>query len=274
MTFKSIFTIVCVEEGPASKTCVNYASKLAAATDAHLSVMIGVPRVAAPSGMIIPQVRGLFEAANAERKKRAEVYCDENISTITGCVMNCEVVYDVYLKVRDQLIARARRSDLVVLGPSGEFASMSYDVMRAVVFTSGRPVVLVPEKSNKPAAWKKILVAWDGSAPAARALGDAMPFIERAETVEIISVLPDAGKSPGGAPLAAHLRRHCKSVNLSDIPLLQGDVGKTLRAHAVKTEADLIVMGAWSHSRLWEMVLGGATQDVLDNIETPTLLSH
>lgn len=274
MSFKSILTIVCVEEGPASKACVNYASRYAAATDAHLSVMIGVPRVSAPSGMFIPQVRGLLDAANAERKKRTEEYCDENISTMAGSVMNCEVLHDSYLKVRDQLIARARTSDLIVLAPSGEFASMCYDVMRAVVFTSGRPVVLVPEKSRKPAAWKKITVAWDGSAPAARALGDAMPLIERADAVEVVCVLPEEGKSPGGAPLAAHLARHCGLVNLSEIPLLHGDVGKTLRAHAVKTEADLIVMGAWSHSRLWEMVLGGATQDVLDNIETPTLLSH
>ena len=118
------------------------------------------------------------------------------------------------------------------------------------------------------------MVAWDGSAQAARAVGDAMPLLTRAQRIEILCVSPDAPKSIAGAGLAAHLARHSKNVTVTDLPTQHGDVSKTLRAHATMARADLLVMGAYAHPRLLQMVLGGVTSDMLSEAEFPLFLSY
>ena len=274
MSIKSILSAIIVEDDPASKSAADYAVSLAAGLNAHLTAMVGTPRITAPGGLIISQVRTLMNSANAERRKRAEETLAALKSTARGEFFSGEIVHDIYLAVRARMVEAARMSDLIVVSPSGELMTSRYDFMRALIFTSGRPVLLAPDDWTKPAAWKKIAVAWDGGAPAARALGDAMPLIEMADETEVVCVTPDKDKSTGGAALAAHLARHCRSVRLNEMPVRDGDVGKTIREHAAATHADLIVMGAFGHSRLWELTLGGATQDAIENIQTPTMLSH
>ena len=118
------------------------------------------------------------------------------------------------------------------------------------------------------------MIGWDGGARAARAVGDAMPLLTRAEVVEIVCVVPDASKSVAGADLAAHLARHCKNVTITDLPTQHGDVSRTLHSHATRMRANLLVMGAYAHPKLLQMVLGGVTSGMLSEAELPVLLSY
>jgi nucleotide-binding universal stress UspA family protein len=143
-----------------------------------------------------------------------------------------------------------------------------------MLFDSGRPIIVIPPDWGRDISFRNISVARDGGARAARAVGDAMPFLARAEQVEILCVSPDASKSIDGADLAVHLARHCKRVTVTDLQKEHGDVARSLHAHAAMVKADLLVMGAYVHSKLLQMVLGGVTSHMLAEAELPVLLSY
>jgi hypothetical protein len=94
-----------------------------------------------------------------------------------------------------------------------------WNMIEAMLFTSGRPIVIVPPDWERGARLEKVVIAWDGSGRAARAVGDAMPMLTRAEQVEIVYVSPGALKSIPSAGLSAHLARHCKKVTVAELPM-------------------------------------------------------
>src|SRR5262249_11060960 len=122
----------------------------------------------------------------------------------------------------------------------------------------------------------KIIVAWDGGGRAARAVGDAMPLISQAVSVEIVTVADDPTKSDRieGAELAQHLSRHCGEVTATELPRLERSVGRALSSYMSLNDADLLVMGGYAHSRLRQFVLGGATSDILTRASFPVLMSY
>jgi nucleotide-binding universal stress UspA family protein len=133
---------------------------------------------------------------------------------------------------------------------------------------------MVPRKWDSPATWKRIAVGWDGGTHAARAVGDALPFLEMAEEVEIACVAPDKAKKIAGDKIATHLSRHCKSVKVTKLTTVDGSVAKALHYHAKGMNADMRVMGAYGHLPFYEMVFGGATMDVFQNADIPVFFSH
>jgi nucleotide-binding universal stress UspA family protein len=144
-----------------------------------------------------------------------------------------------------------------------------------VLTDSGRPLIVVPQ-GHEVFAGDRILVAWDGSAKAARALNDALPFLRAASHVELVSVTGEKELRPAvsGADLAPHITRHGIKVGELTLPALDGDVAETLRHHDNLIRADMIVMGAYVHSRLRQMMLGGTTRSLLKNCPVPLFLSH
>jgi nucleotide-binding universal stress UspA family protein len=120
------------------------------------------------------------------------------------------------------------------------------------------------------------MVCWDGSRNAARAVGDAMPLLARAKAVEVVIVASEAGKSDElpGADIAHHLARHGLKVELQRIVSPGLDVANTILSHAADAGTDFIVMGGYGHSRMRELVLGGATRGILTSMTVPTLMSH
>ena len=273
MAFKSLLVGIVFDDRCLQDSCIDYAARFAAAEGAHLSVTIGIPIIAAPSAMSIPQARALLHEVNEERRSRGELMRVQLQAHELGIVVDCKITQDTYLAIQDQLVSASRVSDLIFLSPSSDSLSAEQDLVRAVLFMSGRPVMIVPSGWNKPPACKTVAIAWDGGTRAARAVGDAMPFPVRADQIEIICITPDREKSIAGAELATNLARHCRSVTVTDLAQA-GDVGTTIRNHAKTIGADLIVMGAYAHSRLWEFILGGATRDALENAQIPTLFSH
>jgi nucleotide-binding universal stress UspA family protein len=119
-------------------------------------------------------------------------------------------------------------------------------------------------------------VCWDGSETAARAIGDAMPLLQRAENVDVVMVREEKAKSDElpGADIGQHLARHDVKVEVKTIPSAGIDVASAILSFAADNAIDFIVMGAYGHSRLREFVLGGATRGILQAMTVPTFMSH
>ena len=149
----------------------------------------------------------------------------------------------------------------------------SADLLQALIFESGRPVLVLPQ-TGEGFQLERIAVAWDFGRAAARAVADAMPLLRQAKEVSILTVLADkqAPASASGPELVAHLARNGVHATLNELERDRRPVGEVLEDAA--KDADLMVMGAFGHSRIRDFFLGGATRHVLDNPHRPTLLSH
>jgi nucleotide-binding universal stress UspA family protein len=176
----------------------------------------------------------------------------------------------------------ARYADLIVIGQHNpdrspdEFRMPAY-FAEELVLSAGRPVLLVPYAGRFTRVGSRVLVAWNASREAARAVTDALPLLQRAGAVEVVAFEPqradaDHGDEPG-ADIALYLARH--GVKVSVARQRAGiDIGSQILSRAADTDADLIVMGAYGHSRARELVLGGATRSLLEAMTVPVLMAH
>ncbi len=173
------------------------------------------------------------------------------------------------------LEAGGPQTDVTVLDMETDPVQRDRGLIEAALFDSGRPVLIVPPGRERYVG-KRILIAWDGGASAARAVADALPFLKQAEEVEILTVTGEkdlAGLLPG-TDLAPHLARHGVKVTVRNVALGEADVASEIRQAASGFAADLIVCGAYKHSRLREWLLGGVTQSLLQECRLPILMSH
>ncbi len=182
--------------------------------------------------------------------------------------------------IADVVIEVARRCDLVVASqPTGEeLAAVEMDFAERLVMECGRPVLFVPREGAFETVGETIVAGWNGSREAARAIHDALPFFKHARDVRVAWIDPqkapqEAGDLPG-AELTDALARHGVSVAVDTLVSGGLDAGEVLLNHVADTGADLLVMGAWGHSRLREYVFGGATQHVMEHMTVPVLFSH
>ena len=177
----------------------------------------------------------------------------------------------------DAMRLAARKADLAILGqpdPGGDGAGGA-DLPGQVVMGSGRPVLIVPYAGSFANVGGRVLVAWNGSAQAARAVNDALPFLQSAERVVVVTVNSARGDRIEAADIARHLARHGIAAEISDIVIdRESDVGDVLLSRASDEAVDLIVMGAYGHSRLRELVLGGVSRALLGHMTVPVLMAH
>jgi nucleotide-binding universal stress UspA family protein len=173
----------------------------------------------------------------------------------------------------------ARCADaFVALRPNGA-PQEPEGLVEGVLFGSGRHLFLVPDERPSPPAsgFNRVLIAWNGSREAARALAESLPYLHRAK--EVIAVVIEEARSSGERPLTGadainHLKHHGIDASLSRIEPSNRGVGSTLMAEAQRREADLLVMGGYGHSRLREMLLGGVTYELLHECPVPLLIAH
>jgi nucleotide-binding universal stress UspA family protein len=145
-------------------------------------------------------------------------------------------------------------------------------MLNAVLFDTGRPVLLLPRKPV-PGIGVRVAIAWNGSAQAARAVMAALPFFRAARQITILSAGPvNPYASPDG--LVTYLSRHDVQATAKRLEPEPAAIGSALLEHCRLLQADLLVMGAYGHSRLREMILGGATREILANAELPVLMIH
>jgi nucleotide-binding universal stress UspA family protein len=171
----------------------------------------------------------------------------------------------------------ARRFDLAIVGqPERDRAAASEVVDEGVLFESGRPVIFVPYIQKAGLQLNHVMVCWDGSRAATRAVADSLPFLQKAKQVEIVMVASKAGKTDEvpGADLGQHLARHGLKVDVKRITSPDIDVTSTILSYAADSSADMIVMGGYGHSRLREFILGGVTRGIFETMTVPVLMSH
>ena len=173
----------------------------------------------------------------------------------------------------------ARHSDLAILGQprDGDPLIGQYALVERCLFASGRPVIIVPASPEKLALKGTIVAAWDGSAEAARSINDALTFLKPAARV-VLLVGVAAGDEDERAPLTddmiAHLKRHGVKAEAMRVKIAEGDVGRLLLTTAKELGADMMVMGAFHHSRWREFILGGVTLTVLEEATIPLFMAH
>jgi nucleotide-binding universal stress UspA family protein len=171
----------------------------------------------------------------------------------------------------------ARRFDLTVVAQTDPERVLPDDlVIEAALFESGRPMVVVPYIQKEGLKLDRVLVCWDGSRSAARAIADSLPFLKRGKLVEIVIVSSTGGKADElpGVDLGEHLARHDLNVEVKRLVAPDIDVSNAVLSYAADCAADLIVMGGYGHSRLREFVLGGATRGILQSMTVPVLMAH
>ena len=178
-------------------------------------------------------------------------------------------------------ILHARHADLLVLGqenPDDRMTFVARHFVDDVVMGSGRPAIVVPYAGDVRTLGENVLIGWDGGREAARATADALPLLTRARFVHVETVTrghPDRDETPAGVDVAAYLERHGIRASFSTTPRERSvSVGAMLLNRVTDVHADLLVMGLYSHARMHERVLGGATRTILETMTVPVLLSH
>jgi nucleotide-binding universal stress UspA family protein len=170
---------------------------------------------------------------------------------------------------------RALAGDLAVLNQGDPDTDHSTEIIESTLFGSGRPILIVPYIFKEPGRLETVLVGWDGGPAAARALSDALPLLGAARYVQVVTVA-DASEewvSRSHLALVRHLSHHRIQAEAKTL-FGAGDAASALLSHAADIGADLLVMGGYGHSRMREMVLGGATRAILRSMTLPVLMSH
>lgn len=178
----------------------------------------------------------------------------------------------------------SRYADLTVIGQNspdggGGFGSCP-NLAELVVLGCGRPVLTVPYVGKYPVVGQRVMIAWDARREAARAVADALPMLGAADSVAILSVNPISGKSDGyhgempGADIALHLARHGVNVEAQRVETRDVSVANMLLNRVADQSIDLLIMGAYGHTRVRELVLGGVTRQVFRQMTVPVLMSH
>jgi nucleotide-binding universal stress UspA family protein len=169
-------------------------------------------------------------------------------------------------KIPENFVEPARLADLSMV-PIKPDDSRSEEVAERLIFESGRPILMCPEETatELPVVFDRVMIAWDHTAPAARAVADALPMLQDAAEVRIVTATDEKSQAEvdSGAALVRHLSEHGVNATFEAIRIDGSSVGKVFEAYVKKNAIDLLVMGAYRHSRLNEIVWGGATKTVI-----------
>jgi len=256
-----------------------YAVSVAAAFDAHLAGIAFLYDPIVPisgAGYIPADVIEIQERDNAAAAKAALDRFNA-ASQRAGISAEPLTMSASLAGVAEQFSRVARRFDLSIIGQAEpETSAVEEVIAEAALFESGRPVIVVPYIQKEPLKLDQVMLCWDGSRSAARAIGDAVPLLKRSTRVEIVIVANERGKQDeiAGADMGAHLARHGLNVEVRRTVLGDIDVADVLLSHAADSGCDFIVMGGYGHSRLREFVLGGVTRSIFRSMTAPVLMSH
>jgi nucleotide-binding universal stress UspA family protein len=176
----------------------------------------------------------------------------------------------------------ARVADLAIVGqhnPRDPESFVAEQFVENVVLASGRPVLVVPYAGQFRSIASHVLIAWDGSREATRALHDAVPFLTRAKQVTVLTVNSLNGEPPmsriPGSDIAAVISRYGANVRTDEVEGAKNiSIGETILSRAADLDSDFLVMGCYGHSRWRELILGGATRSILRSMTVPVLMSH
>lgn len=280
MNYKDLLLSLASYPDTTPPAAVDVAVDFAAAIGAKLSAIACEIHYAVPGSFIAPAFLNVPAMADAEAKK-GRAQADAALAAFQTAADNKGVFEERILArclapdLPGLLVEYARLRDLTIVpAEANELADQPN--AEALIFESGRPVLMLPREPRKAFALNTATVAWDFSRPAARAVGDALPLLTRAKRVHIVTITNEKriDTTRSGPELAKHLARHGVDVILETVDAAGRSIGAALEAATRAHDSDLLVMGAYGHSRLREFVLGGATRSMTTHPPLPVLLSH
>jgi nucleotide-binding universal stress UspA family protein len=276
MGYKTL--LVHIDAGKRCAVRVDAAIRLAREHDAHL---VGLYTAAPfePPGYILAEMgaaiveAGKRAAAEAMARAQGEFTSQAKAAGLSNIEWRAAVA-----DVVDATILHARYADLAVIGQTdlSDGSNTPTNFPERLVLAAGRPVLILPSVGRFATIGKRILVAWNLSSEASRAVTDAIPLLRLADQVHVMAVNPrpdEHGEVPG-ADIGLYLARHGVQVHVKADQGAEIDVGNELLSRAADLDVDLIVMGSYGHSRLTEWVLGGATRTILTSMTVPVFMSH
>lgn len=274
--------VLNVTVGAADDATIDYAISLAGAFDAHLAAVAflyeEVPIAMLGDDIAAQWVEGVEELRReAQSAAKTELARFDKLARGAGLSAEARMIETTFTETGDEFGRIARRFDLSLVRQA-EPTSRRPDtlIVQAALFDTGRPVLIVPYIQKGEARLDRILICWDGSRPAARAIADSLPFLRRAKAIEIVTIgeRVKGEETMTGGDITDHLQRHGLSVATKNIVTPDVDVASIILSHAADCSADMLVMGGYGHSRLREFVLGGTTRGILATMTVPTLMSH
>lgn len=274
--------LVHIETEAETAGLLQAATGLAKTFASHLTGLHISPRVHVPA-----LVRGdVLDGILADQRRTAAGVAErlsvafQHAATVAGVKSEWRVDEVLYQAASDVALHHTRAAELVILGqPDPEKPALErVDIAEDIILGAGRPVLLIPVQPPPPRIGGRVLVAWNDSRESARAVFDALPLLQRADSVHVLCDGPVAGSAKSAAkPAAAIVTALARSGIACTVTVLEQpppDITATLLEHAARLGSDLIVMGSYGHSRLREYVFGGATRGMLQRMTVPVLMSH
>jgi nucleotide-binding universal stress UspA family protein len=284
MSFNDTLLVLTSYPEPTPCPSLEQAVALGAALGASLSAISFEVEMEAPGrfNFLANRLLDLPGIIAAERKKsadnaRALLDSFENIAKQRGVFAERIIERCMISQVPNVLVDHARLRDLTII-PVHVRGGIEQWYAESVIFGSGRPAMILPDRTRHEhmPALQTVAIAWDFSRPAARAVADALPILERAKTVRAVTVTREK-KIETMQPkeqLAKHLKLHGVDIALDMVDAQGRSIGDVLEAYVELHNADLLVMGAYGHSRVRDFILGGATKSMLSKPPVPVFLSH
>lgn len=282
MAFEDILISLTTYPEPTKRSAIDDAVALAVSLESRISAIaceVRVPAPASPMGSALLNVPALV---SAELKKSATAAAQElaefrKVADQKGVFQEVVLEKCTTPEFPDLITDYARLRDLTII-PMPDTDTVERWLAETLIFGSGRPTVVLPERPrwSRAVALDTVVVAWDFSRNSSRAVADALPILKKAKLVSVLTVTNEKVFSSGrsGAELARYLARHGVNVVLDEVDAAGRDIATVFESHLMLRSADLLVMGAYGHSRFREFVLGGATRSVLMRPPVPVFLSH
>lgn len=278
MAIKDIVCLLDIETDLTTAP-IQIACELAEKLNSHLTGISPLVEPVVPALMVQPVPdQYISDARNrADEKAHSALERFSEYADRVGVAYESRLM-DVTPGGLDTFVNHTRMCDLVIVGQNNPDRPepLRTDLIEAALFDSGRPIMMVPYVGTEAFAANKVMVAWDGSKTAARAIHAAMPILELAEEVQVVMVEAKKLHLPGdpGADLAVYLSRHGVKVAVERIPAPGSGVADALLNHISDNQIDMVVMGGYGHSRVREFILGGATRGMLQSMTVPCIMAH
>ncbi|HUK61323.1 MAG TPA: universal stress protein [Stellaceae bacterium] len=280
MKIKDIIVILTDPRG--SENRISVATALAQRAGAHVIGLYLIPtislsEVGLPYAGTETEIRALEEIEEARRAAAHRTAGEveralAKAAGLAGLVHEWRVIEG---DVAATAALHARHCDIAVVGQTDpDHPTATPHLPEAVLLGSGRPVLIVPYAGHFESVGKNVLVAWNASREAARAVNDAMAILQSAEQVRVFSVNPEGQRPWPGADIALHMARHGAKAETTSSVSHDIDAGNVILSRASDFGSDLIVMGGYGHSRQREFILGGVTRTMLQHMTVPVLMSH
>lgn len=261
------------------KHVIECAMAIADRFDAHITAAVCKVDLPDTSNYLARALTDIAAAVAGEREKcdtSAVELADEFKASARrdGQTADAVVLHSIVRINSGEVIEHARLHDLTIM-PVSPDPWLQY-VAQDLIFGAGRPILLLPERLAGPIAFETVVIAWDGSRAAARAVADALPFLRQMRFVQLVSITGDKPFDPRSLEgLRRNLETHGVVAKCREEPAEHSEgAGAALTRFCSRSNADLLVMGAYGHSRVRDFVMGGATKSLLAASPLPILLSH